>query len=503
MTDCALIELEAKGFPYTWCNQRIGTDHVKEKLDRALGNLDFNEAFPQALTFHIGPVASDHHILLIKLAHSGPKAPFQFKFEASWVSHPDFCPLMRECWSPEEIPREGRVLAFVKQLNRCRRTLIPWSKSAFPNTRVLIDGLVQRIERIKEEIYTVPMRDEIEELKHQIGVLWQREETYWWQQSRTNWLKAGDLNTHYFHRKTTIRSQRNTVAKIKDQHGEWVEDEGGIENIITEFYDSLFQSSNSELEQVLSFIKPCIFDQQNLLLTAPITEAEIKEVAFKLGAFKAPGPDGLNGHFYQSSWEEVRIHLVNMVKGFFKAEEDIAALNMTNLVLNLKIEHPESVNHYRPISLCNFSYKIIAKILADRLKQVLDSCISDQQCAFIPNRLIQDNSIIVHKAFHYLKNKKSGTKYELALKMDLNKAYDRLEWNFLEGVLTRMSFDTKWITWIMKCVGSVAFRIQLSGRIVASIKPKRGLDKGIPYPRISLSSHLKLCHACYQLIVNT
>lgn len=136
-------------------------------------------------------------------------------------------------------------------------------------------------------------------------------------------------------------------------------------------------------------------------------------------------------------------------------------LNETNLVLIPKIDHPETMNHYRPISLCNFSYKIIAKILANRLKQVLDSCISEQQCAFIPNRLIQDNSILVHEAFHYLKNKKSGPKYELALKMDMNKAYDLLEWNFLEEVMLRMNFGARWVNWIMRCVRSVAFRVQL------------------------------------------
>lgn len=195
------------------------------------------------------------------------------------------------------------------------------------------------------------------------------------------------------------------------------------------------------------------------MLTLPVTEAEIKIATFQLGAFKAPGPDGFNGHFYQHTWEEVRISVCKMVKGFFENGDDLEALNVTNMILIPKIDNPETVSHFRPISLCNFGYKIIAKVLANRMKSALDACISEQQRAFIPGRLIQDNSIIVHEAFHYLRNKKTSNKHEVALKMDINKAYDRIEWGFLEGVMLKLNFCTKWTSWIMHCVRSVPFRV--------------------------------------------
>ena len=127
-------------------------------------------------------------------------------------------------------------------------------------------------------------------------------------------------------------------------------------------------------------------------------------------------------------------------------------MNASNLIFIPKIDHPETVSHYRPIILCNFAYKIVAKILVNRLKEVLEGCISENQRAFVLGRLIQDNSIIVHEAFHYLRRKRTGTKYEVALKMDMNKAYDRIEWGFLASMMERLGFADRWISKIMKIV---------------------------------------------------
>lgn len=426
VTDCTLMEIEAKGARYTWCNQRTDGDHVKEKIDRTFGNPSFNDTFPKALVLHIEPVASDHHILLLQLCFVGIKCPCPFRFAANWVTHPEFKAIMHECWQLEYFAGEGGVRRFVERLNECQRLLIRWSKQAFPNNRRVIADLVKKIEILKESVYTEVSKNQIESLKEQVSEFWHREETYWWLRSRANWIKAGDLNTSFFHKKTVIRQQRNLVLKIKDQEGGWVESEEGVADLVANFYSSLFKSSHSDKGLVLDYVKPAISDQQNSWLTLPITEAEVKEATFQLGAFKAPGSDGFNGHFYQRSWDEVKTGVTEMVRGFFDRDECIDALNVTNLILIPKVDHPESASQYRPISLCNFSYKIIAKILANRMRLVLDSCISEQQRAFIPNRLIQDNSIIVHEAFHYLKNKRASNKCEVALKMDMNEAYDRL-----------------------------------------------------------------------------
>lgn len=138
----------------------------------------------------------------------------------------------------------------------------------------------------------------------------------------------------------------------------------------------------------------------------PVTYEEIKNAAFSLGGSKAPGPDGFSGAFYQKTWSEVSDAVCQMVKEFFAGSSSLAPINETNLILILKVHRPEHVSQFRPLGLCNFSYKIISKIIANRLKPLLDICISPNQGAFVPGRCIQDNIVIAHEVYHYLRRKK-------------------------------------------------------------------------------------------------
>ena len=153
---------------------------------------------------------------------------------------------------------------------------------------------------------------------------------------------------------------------------------------------------------------------------------------------------------------------------------------MTNITLIPKVLNPDRIGQYRPISLCNNTYKILAKILANRLKLVLPSLISPQQNAFVPGRQIQDNLIIAHEAFNYLRLKKLTKKVEIGIKIDMQKAYDRVEWDFLEAVLYKMGFHTVWISLVMNCVRSVSFSVGINGIHGEYFKPTRGLRQGDP-----------------------
>lgn len=154
VSDCELLEIEAKGARYTWCNQRLDDAHVKERFDRALGNIPFRDEFQKALVVHREPLDSDHHLLLLKLCFEGIKSPRAFKFEALWVTHPEFLPLMNKCWRVEVAESSTAVVSFLRHLNFCRAELIKWSKICFPNNRKVIDNLSKQIEILKTNIYT-------------------------------------------------------------------------------------------------------------------------------------------------------------------------------------------------------------------------------------------------------------------------------------------------------------------------------------------------------------
>lgn len=168
---------------------------------------------------------------------------------------------------------------------------------------------------------------------------------------------------------------------------------------LTEFQRQFSVDHTSSISQIQSFINivpTCITDEDNLSLLAQFTSAEIDLAVKQIGPLKAPGPDGLHALFYQSCWETVKDNIYNCVKAF-QSGHSIEPLNHTYITLLSKVKPAESVNHYRPISLCNVSYKIIAKLLINRIRPLLNKCISPNQAAFIPDKAIQDNILIGHE----------------------------------------------------------------------------------------------------------
>lgn len=128
------------------------------------------------------------------------------------------------------------------------------------------------------------------------------------------------------------------------------------------------------------------------------------------------------------------------VNCFYRGEFLVNNIRKTNIVLIPKVPHSESVSQFKPINLCNSSIKIISKLLVNRLKPLLPHLIFERQNAFVPRCQIQDNLILAHEAYHYLKLKKSKVDHKFALKLDMNKACDRVEWNFLEAALLKFGF---------------------------------------------------------------
>jgi len=154
------------------------------------------------------------------------------------------------------------------------------------------------------------------------------------------------------------------------------------------------------------------------------------------------------------------------------------------VVLIPKVSNPERLKDLRPISLCNVVYKIASKVLSNRLKFILPEIIALNQSAFVPGRMITDNVLLAYEMTHYMQTKRSGKQSYAAVKLDMSKAYDRVEWSFLEKMMIKLGFHERWVDTIMKCVTTVTYRIKVNGQLTDEIVPQRVCDRGIPFPHI-------------------
>ena len=139
------------------------------------------------------------------------------------------------------------------------------------------------------------------------------------------------------------------------------------------------------------------------------------------------------------------------------------------------MKSPQKVTEFRPISLCNVMYRLISKILANRLKRVLDAVIDELQSTFVPGRLITDKVLVAFETMHCIDQRKKGKKALMAIKLDMSKTYDKVEWVYLETMMRKMGFHERWSSLIMMCVTTVSYSMLINGEPKGKIILLRGL----------------------------
>ncbi|XP_010506884.1 PREDICTED: uncharacterized protein LOC104783422 [Camelina sativa] len=473
--DCGFLEFPFLGDCLSWRGWR-DKKPIRCRLDRALGNEDWHDLFPDTVLEYLPMIASDHKPVVVNIGAKRPRGKRRFMFDPRWIGKEGLMEAIEAGWvggTPQSSPN------FLDKIVICRRAISRWRKDHVPFGRETIEDLKCQLSVAQADDAT-PL-SVIADLNARLWEAYKDEEVYWYLKSRNKWMQMGDQNSKYFHALTKQRRARNRIIGLYDKNEIWSTEDEDICNIAVSYFADLFTTLHpTNFDEVLREVHPVITAEANAQLTARVTESEVRAALFMMHPDKAPGPDGMTALFYQKAWQIVKGDLVSLVNGFFEEGVFDRGLNTTHICLIPKVAKPTRMTELRPISLCNVGYKIISKIMCQRLKKLLPDLISETQSAFVPGRLISDNILIAQEMFHGLRTNPSCKGKFMAIKTDMSKAYDRVEWEFIDKLLHKMGFDEKWIRWIMFCVSSVEYKVLLNGQPNGLIIPERGLRQGDP-----------------------
>ena len=320
----------------------------------------------------------------------------------------------------------------------------------FGRVEIDIKSKMDQLQQLQNSINSLEDTRKERQLREEIEDLLDKEELKWAQKARTNWIVYGDKNTKYFQTIVKQRKAKNRILQLKDGDGNIIDNLNEIANILHSHFESNYEDCSSRsvdniLKEPQTLNIPTLTNEQNLSLNKPISNFEIECAVFQIGAHKAPGPDGIHAFSFHAFWDIVKEDVTRAIQAFFHSGSLFKLLNHSYIFLIPKKPFPDEVSHFRPMSLYNVIYKVMSKVIVNRLKLVMDSLITPYQNAFIQGRSISDNILLAHEIMDTLKKKK-GKKFSFgALKIDMSKAYDRVNWNFLKAVLIAMKFDPKWI----------------------------------------------------------
>ncbi|KAI9199991.1 hypothetical protein LWI28_001193 [Acer negundo] len=315
----------------------------------------------------------------------------------------------------------------------------------------------------------------------ELDVLLCRHECFYRDRSRVRWLHDGDRNTSFFHASIKRRQYRNTISALSI-NGILSEDRPTIRDHIISYYSGLFSSDVSRVGRDLSIVNDVIPSLvtavEKAFLTSVPSADDIHDAVFVMEAAYAPKPDGFSGSFYQRCWDVVDSDVVLDVQDFFITGVIFPSLNSNFIILLPKLRDSISGDQFRPIVLSNFLFKISSKILANRLARVAARIISPQQFNFIRDRHIEDCIALASDCVNVLQKKCNGG--NLAMKIDIQKAFNTLDWSFLCRVLKAFGFSSVFVDWIDDILRSSRLSVLFNGVPKGYFCCFRGVLQGDP-----------------------
>uniref|UniRef100_A0A2N9I786 Reverse transcriptase domain-containing protein n=1 Tax=Fagus sylvatica TaxID=28930 RepID=A0A2N9I786_FAGSY len=376
--------------------------------------------------------------------------------------------------------REPPSFVLASKLKALKGDLKQWNAQEFGNVAVQQQGLLHSLNAIETIAEGRSLTVEEKKEKERLILDWEKnsllDEISWRQKSRATWLKEGDKNTKFFHSVANSHRRHNTIRQLHID-GELSSNQTDIKAQIVKFYQALYTEDTGYRPKLDGLDFTPIKAEEAAWLERPFEEDEVTMVVRKMNGDKSPGPDGFPMTFYHACWHIIKGDLLAVFGELYTEGSIERSINVNFLTLIPKKSNATEVRDYRPIALVSSIYKIVAKVLANRFCTVLGGIISTTQNAFVKGRQISDSVLIANEC---IDSRLQAAIPGVLCKLDVEKAYDYVNWNFLLYLLERCGFSEKWRKWIYFCISTVRFSILVNGSPEGFFGSTRGIRQGDP-----------------------
>ncbi|VFQ80611.1 unnamed protein product [Cuscuta campestris] len=477
--DCNLIQPHHDGPLYTWSGKR-SNGMVSRTLDRFLLNPKADSIFPNTHYSILNKTTSDHNPILLQFSYQPRNTPKPFRFLNLWTTHSSYTTTVKATW---EATHTGRGMhGLYLKLKATQTSLSKWSKDTFGNFFTAVKFAEEACTRAEADYESNPndyTRSLWGEAKAHLLKSIHTEEAYWRQKANAKWISQGDANTSFFHAACRARWRKQHIHSILNKHGNLISKEIDILEAATHYYADLYSHHpTTNMEAILQHIPCTITEAQNTALCRLPSIEEVKNAVWVLDPNSCAGPDGFNGTFYRQTWDIIQADVCSAIQESFLGIIPPKAMRKSNMVLIPKKDSPTTFSDFRPISLTNFSSKIITRILASRLTTLLPCIISMEQGGFVPGKDINDHTLLARELIHLIDRKTEGG--NLALKLDITKAFDTISWDYISQCLNRFGFNQKFTSLVMNSIQHSIISTLVNGTPSKPFNPRRGVRQGDP-----------------------
>ncbi|XP_062085993.1 uncharacterized protein LOC133792101 [Humulus lupulus] len=413
---CQLEDVKYSGNFYTWSNKQQGSDKIYSKIDRVMANQAWMDRFTNAEAIFLNEGIFDHTPTVLTVHSDIPSGKKPFKYFWMWSSHPQYHQEVSRVWN--QMVKGTKMYQVVSKLKDLKPIFKELNKRGFSEIHMADMEAKEKLNDCQNKMHRDPLNVD---------------------------LQYQELEARRHYAGTLLGTQMDNRQPVKVSimaHG------------------------------------PVLSRQQADFLSAEFTKEDIKDAVFSIPGIKAPGPDGYCSYFFQDNWELVGNEICEAITSFLHTGHLLKEINSTVITLIPKCKCHNTVSDYRPISCCNVLYKVAKKLICSRLKVILPDLVAQNQGGFIKGRIIAHNIMICQDLIRHYGRK--SIRPNCMIKLDLQKAYDTMEWGFLEEMLQAFQFPAKFISLIMNCITTPRYSLMFNGSMHGFFAAKRGLRQGDP-----------------------